>query len=226
MGMLKTATLDEIYNHIISNAHLDEVVVAKGPASLKGLSFVELDKVTQRNIMPNIENMRDKSRDKARFMLDVCMFNLLQNGRQRDPDTVVGKDVHLSTLMKTAFRSRYLVVLADYLKRERHGVLLNIKNVPVNVHVTRISDMLRYLIPLPIQVAMQISQENILGQDLTRIAVKYFVLSVTDLTDINDSLSRDLTMERLAKLPAHDKQIIVRNIPEVIEEEDADAFYL
>lgn len=226
MGTFKRASLDEIYNHILDNAHLDEVVVAKGPALMKDLAFVELDRATYQNIVPDIEDMNDISREKARFMLDVCMLNLLHKSKRRDSSTLLGIDVHLSTLMKTTYRSRYLIVFADYLTRCKHKVLLNIKNVPEYINVTRLSDMLRYLIPIETQVSMQVSQENILGQDLNRIAVKYFVLSVHDLTEINNSMRRDMTMERLAKLPALDKHIIVRNGVEVVVEQPSNAVYL
>ena len=227
MGTLRNAGLDEIYDYIMRTASLDEVGVATKPPSMGPLSFVELDGATRQNIMPDINEMNDISREKARFMLDICMLNLLRKGRSFDPSKTICVDVHFSTLVKTAFRTRYLIVLAEFLKHSKFELLLNIKCIRDKLHTTRISDLLRYLIPLRVDAALQISQDNILSQDLTKIAVNNFVLTVGDLTAINDSKCRQMTMERLARLPKFNKHIIVRNaVKEPAMEPEEEAFYL
>ena len=227
MGSLKKAGLDEIYNHIMGTASLEETVVAKNPVTAGKLSFVELDSATRQNVVPDIEDLNEIARQKARFMLDVCVLNLLRKGAKFDPSKLIAIDVHFSSLVKTAFRTRYLTVLADVLERCEYPLMLNIKSVPVGLHATRISDLLRYLIPVKVEAALQISQENILTQDLIKMSAKYFVLSVAELTRINASMRKDMTLQHLSKLPGQDKHIIVRNAAkEVVVEPAEEAFYL
>jgi len=231
MANLQKADIGEIYKHILNNAQLDEVGVTRKSARLGLVSFVEIDAHTQEAVLPVIRNMGDNNRDKARFMLDVCALNLLRKRDIVDGRQVVAVDVHLGTLMKTAFRTRYLVVLADFIKNFEQKVLLNIKSVPVNASSTRICDMLRYLIPILDDVSLQVSAENILAKDLTKISAKYFVLTVEELTKINHAERRGLILERLSRLPNHNKEIIVREMPrpavrsEPVNQQD-EAFYL
>jgi hypothetical protein len=225
MKTLAKAGLGDVYNHIMRNAHLDEYVVVNNSPSLKAISFVEIDASTCEYVMPLINDMVDKNRERARFMLDVCTINLLRNGKDLDSARVTAIDVHFSTLMRTDFRTRYLVILADFLRNSNQQILLNIKLVPVNTPSTRMGDLLRYLIPILKNVSIQVSQENILSQDLIKLSANYFVLSVRDLTKINASMRRDITLERLSRLAKHGKEIIVRNVTDISVKSDL-AYYL
>lgn len=225
------ADIGELYNHIINNAQIDEYIVARNSATLGAVSFMGIDAQTRDIVMPLIDNMTDINRDKAHFMLDASVLNLLRKRDIVDSRQTICIDVHFCTLMKTAFRTRYLVVLADFAKEYGQKLLLNITALPANINSTRICDLLRYLIPILDNVSMEITSENILAQDLPKISAKYFVLTVDELSVINASARRDLVLGRLSKLPDHNKEIIVRDIarPTVRPEpatQDDDAFYL
>ncbi len=228
---LATADIGDLYNHILKTAQIDEYVVARDSATLGAVSFVSIDGPTQTLVMPVIDNMSDVNRDKAGFMLDASLLNLLRKRDLVDSRQTVCIDVHFRTLMKTSFRTRYLVVLADFVKAYGQKVLLNITNVPANLNTTRFSDLLRYLIPILDNVSMQLTAENILAQDLPKISARYFVLTVAELSAINASERRDLVLGRLSKLPDYKKEIIVRDQPQpALKPEPAsshdDAFYL
>ncbi len=231
MVNLATADIGDLYNHILNNAQIDEYVVARDSATLGAVSFVGIDASTQTLVMPAIDNMSDVNRDKACFMLDASLLNLLRKRDLIDSRQTVCIDVHFRTLMKTSFRTRYLVVLADFIKAYGQKVLLNITSVPANLNTTRISDLLRYLIPILDNVSIQLSAENILVQDLPKISAKYFVLTVAELSAINVSERRNLVLGRLSKLPDYNKEIIVRDQPQPAPRRapansQDDAFYL
>ncbi len=230
MVNLTNADIGEIYNHILNYAQIDEYVVTRDSATLGAVSFVGIDVATRDIVMPVIDNMSDINRQKARFMLDASLLNLLRKRDIVDSRQVVCIDVHFGTLMKTAFRTRYLVVLADFVKTFGQKVLLNITNVPVTINSTRICDLLRYLIPIIDHVSLEVSSENILAQDLKKISARYFVLTVQELSAINLSERRELVLGRLSKLPDYNKEIIVRAAPQPTPKSQPakqdDAFYL
>ena len=231
MVNLANADIGELYNHILNTAQIDEYVVARDSATLGAVSFVSIDAPTKNIVMPVIDNMSDVNRDKACFMLDASLLNLLRKRDIVDSQQTVCIDVHFRTLMKTSFRTRYLVVLADFVKNYGQRVLLNITCVPANLNITRMGDLLRYLIPILDNVSIEISAENIMAQDLPKVSAKYFVLTVKELSAINASERRDLVLGRLSKLPDYNKEIIVRDVarpiarPEPAPSQD-DAFYL
>ena len=230
MNLVK-ADIGELYNYILKNAQLDEFAVVNKSATLGAVSFIEIDGITKQAVLPVIENMGDNVRDKAKFMLDASVLTLLRKRDIVDARQVVSIDVQFSTLMKTAFRTRYLVVLADFVKEFDGNVLLNIMSVPANINITRICDLLRYLIPILDKVSIELTAENILSQDLTKITAKYFVLTVEELTRINKSERRDLVLGRLAKLRDYHKEVIVRGVAERVAKpkpakQQEDAFYL
>ncbi len=231
MVNLATADIGDLYNHILNNAQIDEYVVARNSAKLGAVSFVGIDAPTRNRVMPAIDNMSDVNRDKACFMLDASLLNLLRKRDLVDSRQTVCIDVHFRTLMKTSFRTRYLVVLADFVKAYGQRVLLNITSVPANLNTTRINDLLRYLISILDNVSVEVSAENILAQDLPKISAKYFVLTVKELSAINASERRDLVLGRLSKLPDYKKEIIVRDQPQPVARPEPapsqdDAFYL
>lgn len=223
--IIEKSSLGDLYDYIMRCAKLDEFKVANKSAALGELSFVEIDVPTREYVMPVIEKLDDAYREKARFMLDVSLLNLLRKSKDYDASKVIGVDVHYGTLIKTSFRTRYLVVLAEFIKNSKCNIFLDIKSVPMTVHPTRLCDLLRYLIPITKNVGIQVSEDNILSQDLTKISAKFFVLTVPDITDINVSLHRETSLERLSRLPKSNKEIIIRNVTEIVEKTDM-AFYL
>ena len=104
MDLVK-ADIGELYNYILKNAQLDEFTVVNKSATLGAVSFIVIDGITKQTILPVIENMGDNVRDKAKFMLDASVINLLRKRDIVDARQVVSIDVHFSTLMKTAFRT-------------------------------------------------------------------------------------------------------------------------
>ncbi len=224
--------IGKLYDFIMARARLEEYVVAKSSPSLGAVSFFELDKSTRTTVSPRIENMHDTRRDQARFMLDVSLLNLLRKRKAPEALTPIAVDMHLPTLAKTAFRTRYLVVLGDFIQNYGHDVLLNIKSVPARLHTTKLGDLLRYLIPITKNVALQVNSENILGQDLKKTSAKYITLSVRELARINSMAQRDMVRSQLSKMQEAGKEIIVRNDVEPVARKQAvvqkreDAFYL
>ena len=107
------------------------------------------------------------------------------------------------------------MVLADFVKEFDGNVLLNIMSVPANINTTRICDLLRYLIPILDKVSMELTAENILAQDLTKITAKYFVLTVEELTRINKSERRvSCSSGDLQNCVITTKEVIVRGVAE------------
>ncbi|MCP4934717.1 MAG: hypothetical protein GY927_11055 [bacterium] len=231
MVNIATAGIGELYNHILNNAQIDEYVVARDSATLGVVSFVSIDAPTRDIVMPAIDNMSNINRNKACFMLDASLLNLLCKRDIVDSKQTICIDVHFGTLMKTAFRTRYLVVLADFVKQFGERVLLNITSVPGNFNTLRLCDLLRYLIPILDNVSIEVSVENIMAQDLPKISAKYFVLTVRELSAINASKRRNTVLGRLSKLPDHNKEIIIRDLPEPAQKAKSvpltdDVFYL
>ena len=228
MGIPAQVDLEEIYTHISHSARLEEFDVVKRSPSLGIVSFAEIDRQTLGYVLPLIKEMNDLRRLKGRFMLDLTVLGLLRKQKDPHPEATIAFDVHFETLMKTTYRCRYLAALTEFVKFSDARLLLNIKSLPVNLPPPKMCDLLRYLFLIIKNVSLQITQDNILAQDLTRISVKTFVLSVPDLTQINSSQRRDITLQRLSRFPGQDKEIIVRNAPKevVVEQVEDDAFYL
>lgn len=218
--------LNGLYRHIMQNAHLELCEVTKPSPSLGRLCFVELDRENMQAILPVIRDRDDRGREKIRFMLDVALLNLLRQGKEPDDAGTRIVDLNFSTLSRTAFRTRYLVVLAEMAKKQDNDIVLNIVGLPDTIRTPVLGDLLRYLMPVTQNISVQLTRNQIMELDLARIPARHVVLTTQELTTISRSARRADILARLSRLPGLKKEIIVRDETRVRVKREADAFYL